>query len=260
VSTPVRPVRQQNALSDFFTGTGLVFRGIGLVLRSPRLLALGLVPGIIALIVVFAALGTLFYFLTDVSAAVTWFADNWSKDARDAIRLLAAVAIGLVSVIVAVLTFTALTLTIGDPFYESISKRIDDQFGGAREADVPWHRTLMWNLVDSLRLLVLSVAVSVVLFLFGLIPAIGQTVVPIIGWFIGGWLLAVEISGVPFNRRGLRLRDRRRLLRANRALALGFGVPIFLVFLIPFIAVIVMPGAVAGATLMTRRVLGERYE
>jgi CysZ protein len=43
-------------------------------------------------------------------------------------------------------------------------------------------------------------------------------------------------------------------------LALGFGVPIFLVFLIPFIAMLVMPGAVAGATLMTRRVLGERYE
>jgi CysZ protein len=190
---------------------------------------------------------------------VTWFADGWSKDARNAIRLLTAVAIGLVSVIVAVLTFTALTLTIGDPFYESISKRIDDQFGGTREADAPWHRTLVWNLVDSLRLVAMSVAISVVLFLFGLIPAVGQTVVPIVGWFIGGWLLAVEISGVPFNRRGMRLRDRRRLLRANRALALGFGVPIFLVFLIPFIAVLVMPGAVAGATLMTRRVLGQPY-
>ncbi len=78
MSTPVRPVRQQNALSDFFTGTGLMFRGIGLVLRSPRLLALGLVPGIIALIVVFAALGSLFYLLTVVSAAVTWLADYWS--------------------------------------------------------------------------------------------------------------------------------------------------------------------------------------
>lgn len=260
MSTSVRPVRQQNALSNFFTGTGLVFRGIGLVARSPRLLALGLVPGIIALIVVLTALGTLFYFIGDVSAVVTWFADDWSKDPRNAIRLVAAIAIGLVSVIVAVLTFTALTLTIGDPFYESISKRVDDQFGGAPEADAPWHRTLVWNLADSLRLVALSVAVSVVLFLLGLIPAIGQTVVPVIGWFIGGWLLAVEISGVPFNRRGLRLRDRRRMLRANRALALGFGVPIFLVFLIPFIAVLVMPGAVAGATLMTRRVLGQRYE
>src|SRR5207248_10531761 len=84
--------------------------------RSPRLLALGLVPGVISLLVVLTALGTLFYFINDVAAVVTWFADDWSKDARNAIRLVAAVAIGLVSVIVAVLTFTALTLTIGDPF------------------------------------------------------------------------------------------------------------------------------------------------
>jgi CysZ protein len=260
VAIPVPPVRQRNALSDFFTGFGLLFRGIGLVTRNPRLLALGLVPGFVSLVVVLAALGTLFYFLADVAAVVTWFADDWSKDARSAIRFLAEVGIGGTAIVVAVLTFTALTLTIGDPFYESISKRVDDRFGGAPETNAPWHRTLLWNLADSVRLLLMSVVVSAVLFVVGFIPVVGQTVVPVVGWFIGGWLLAVEISGVPFNRRGLRLRDRRRLLRANRALTLGFGVPVFLIFIVPFVAVLVMPGAVAGATLLTRRVLGQPYE
>jgi CysZ protein len=41
---------------------------------------------------------------------------------------------------------------------------------------------------------------------------------------------------------------------------LGFGVPVFVVFLVPFVAVLVMPGAVAGATLLTRRVLGQPHE
>jgi CysZ protein len=162
-----------------------------------------------------------------------------------------------VAVVTAVLTFTALTLTIGDPFYEEISKRVDELSGGAPETGVPWHRALVWNLADSLRLLVLSVATSVVLFVVGFIPLVGQTVVPVLGATVGGWLLAVEISGVPFNRRGMRLRDRRRLLRANRAMSLGFGVPVFVVFLVPFAAVLIMPGAVAGATLLTRRVLGQ---
>jgi CysZ protein len=255
----VRPVGRQNALSEFFTGTGLLFRGIGLVSRTPGLLLLGLIPGVISLIVVLTALGTLFYFLNDVASVVTWFADGWSKDARNAIRILAVVGIGAVAVVVAVLTFTALTLTIGDPFYESISKRVDDRYGGAPEANAPWHRTLRWNLVDSVRLLLFSLAASAVLFVVGFVPVIGQTVVPVIGWLVGGWLLTVEISGVPFNRRGIRLRDRRRLLRANRALALGFGVPVFLVFIVPFVAVLVMPGAVAGATLLTRRVLGQPH-
>src|SRR5262249_1168635 len=99
----------------------MLFRGVGMVAGSPRLLLLGLIPGAISLIVVLAALGTLLYFLNDVAALVTWFADHWSKDARDAIRFVAAFAVGAGSIVIAVLTFTALTITIGDPFYESIS-------------------------------------------------------------------------------------------------------------------------------------------
>ncbi|WP_420813607.1 EI24 domain-containing protein [Planosporangium thailandense] len=252
--------RQRNAVSEFFAGTGLLLRGTGLVLRSPRLLLLGIVPGVISFVIVVAALVTLLVFSTDVATFLTWFADGWSADARRALRIVVAVAVVAGALILAVMTFTALTLTIGDPFYEAISKRIDDATGGARESDAPWHRTFAWNLVDSLRLLALSVATSVALFALGLVPVVGQTAGPVIGAVTGGWLLAVEISGVPFNRRGLRLRDRRRLLRANRALALGFGVPVFLVFLVPFVSVLVMPGAVAGSTLLARRVLGQPYE
>lgn len=251
--------RQRNAASEFFTGTVLLLRGQGLVLRSPRLLLLGLVPGVISFAVVVAALVTLFVFSDDVARFLTWFADDWSAAARRALRVVVAVAVDAGALILAVVTFTALTLTIGDPFYEAISKRIDDAAGGAHEPDAPWHRTFAWNLADSLRLLALSVSTSVALFVFGLVPVVGQTVGPVIGALTGGWLLAVEISGVPFNRRGLRLRDRRRLLRANRALALGFGVPVFVVFLVPFVAVLVMPGAVAGSTLLARRVLGQPY-
>jgi CysZ protein len=40
-------------------------------------------------------------------------------------------------------------------------------------------------------------------------------------------------------------------------LALGFGVAVFCCFLIPLGAVFVMPAAVAGGTLLARRVLGQ---
>jgi CysZ protein len=253
-------VRHASALSEFFTGTRLLFRGLGLVARSPRLLLFGLVPGVISFALVLTALGTLLYFINDVAAVLTWFAGDWSAGVRDATRMVVAIGVAAVAIILAVVTFTALTLTIGDPFYEAISKRVDDRFGGVAEAEVPWHRMLRWNLADSLRLLLLSLGTGLVLFVLGFIPVVGQTVIPVVGAIVGGWLLAVEISGVPFNRRGLRLHDRRRLLRANRALTLGFGVPIFVVFLIPFVAVLVMPGAVAGSTLLTRRVLGQPHE
>jgi len=263
VETPLqrRPVTATRSRpSDFFVGMRLLGRGFGIVLSSPRLLVMGLVPGVIAAAVVLSGLAALVYYLDKVAAFVTPFADDWSADARNAVRLVASIGLLLGSVVLAALTFTVLTLTIGDPFYEAISKRVDDRFGGAPDVvDAPWYRTFRRNLVDSVRLLALTAGFSVVLFVTGFIPVVGQTVVPVLDATVGGWFMALEVTGIPFNRRAYRLRDRRRLLAANRALALGFGVPVFLLLLVPFGALFVMPGAVAGATLLTRRVLGQPY-
>jgi len=43
----------------------------------------------------------------------------------------------------------------------------------------------------------------------------------------------------------------------QRPVALGFGVAVFCCFLIPLGAVLLMPAAVAGATLLARAVLGD---
>jgi CysZ protein len=254
-------------------GVRLLGRGFGAYARSPKMLLLGLIPAVISLVLVVAALVLLVVYIDSVGNALTWFAADWPEGGRQVVRVAAEVAIVVVAVFVAVFTYTALTLIIGDPFYEVISKQVEDRVtaaaaagaaaagGGAAavrrvEVEIPWYRSLRWNLVDSLRLLVLSVSVSVPLFLLGFVPVVGQTVVPVLDAIVGGWLLAVELTGIPFNRRGLRLRDRRRALRAHRALALGFGIPVFLMMLVPFLGVLVVPAAVAGGTLLTHRVLG----
>jgi CysZ protein len=46
------------------------------------------------------------------------------------------------------------------------------------------------------------------------------------------------------------------MLRGRRAMAIGFGTATFVCFLIPLGAVLVMPAAVAGATLLCRRLFG----
>ena len=93
------------------------------------------------------------------------------------------------------------------------------------------------------------------LLLLGFIPVLGQTVVLVLGALVGGWFLTLELTGFAFQARGLVLRDRRRALGARRARTLGFGVLTYLLFLVPFGAVIVMPAAVAGATLLSRDAL-----
>jgi len=244
------------ALSEFARGLGFFARGFGIVWRTPRLLVLGLIPGVISAVLVFGAFLTLVYFISDLAAAVTWFADSWSAGLRGLVRFLAGAAILLGCGLLAVFTFVALTMAIGDPFYESISKRVDDASGGVPvEIEPAWYRAMWWSLVDSVRLLGVPLLVGVLAVVLGCVPVLGQVAGTVLEVAAGGWFIALEVTGVAFNRRGYRLRERRQLLRANRALALGLGVPVCLLFLIPFAAIIVMPGAVAGGTLLARRVL-----
>jgi CysZ protein len=245
------------AVRNFAVGVGFLGRGLGLVLRNPRLLVLGLLPALLAGILYAILLVTLVTFVGDLSRTVTFFADDWAAGWRDLIRVLAALALIGISGLLGVLTFTAVTLLIGDPFYEKISILVENRFGGVPDAvEVPLWRSLRRSLIDSVRLIGLSILFGIPLFLLGFVPVLGQTVIPVIGAAVGGWLLAVELTGVPFQRRGRRLRHRRESLRGNRPLALGFGVAVFASFLIPLGAVLLMPAAVAGATLLSRRVLG----
>jgi CysZ protein len=246
-----------NVVRQFLHGAALLGRGLSLILRSPRLLVLGLLPALIAGILYAAALFVLIDFLPELSGDVTWFANGWASGWHDLIRVLAGVGLLGVAALLGVLTFTAVTLLIGDPFYERISELVEDRFGGVPDQfTVGFWSSLRRSLVDSLRLIGLSVLIGIPLFVLGFVPVIGQTVVPVLGAAVGGWLLAVELTGVPFQRRGRRLHQRRTILRAHRPMTLGFGVAVFLCFLIPLGAILLMPAAIAGATLLSRKVLG----
>jgi CysZ protein len=243
---------------QFLLGASLLGRGLGLVLRSPRLLVIGLVPALISGIFYATGLFFLIRHLSDLAGAVTWFADGWTEALRDLIRVVAGAGLLGVAVLLGILTFTAVTLLIGDPFYEHISERVEDRFGGVPdEVEVGFWRSLRRSLADSVRLIALSVLIGIPLFLLGFLPVIGQTVIPVLGGAVAGWLLAVELTGVPFQRRGRRLASRRATLAAHRPTTLGFGVAVFCCFLIPLGAILLMPAAVAGAALLARQVLAD---
>lgn len=243
-------------MREFLGGVGDLGRGFRFWATTPRLMLLGALPALIVGVVWVALLVWLIVSLDGIAAAVTGFADGWATPLRSAARVVAGLAVLVLALGAGALSFTAVVLTVGDPFYERITRRVEQRLGAApEERDEPVLRGLLRAAREGLVLLVVSVLVGLASFLLGLIPVAGAVLGALFGGFVGGWFLAVELTGTAFDARGIHLRDRRRLLRRSRARALGFGVATWVLFLVPLGAVVTMPAAVGGAVLLTRRAL-----
>ncbi|MET9904642.1 EI24 domain-containing protein [Streptomyces sp. NPDC006446] len=247
-------------MRDLGVGFGYLLRGQRWVARHGKSYGFGLLPGLITLVFYAAALVALGVYGEDFVTWATPFADDWTSPWSGLFRGFLTAVLFALALLLSVLTFTAVTLLVGQPFYESLSERVDRDVspdGTAPESGLPLWRELWISGRDSLRILVRALVWAVLLFALGFVPFIGQTVVPVLGFVVTGFFLTEELVAVAMQRRRVDLRERLALLRSRKTLVWGFGTPLGLAFLVPFVAVFLMPGAVAGATLMARDLLGE---
>jgi CysZ protein len=93
--------------------------------------------------------------------------------------------------------------------------------------------------------------------LLGFVPVVGGVLAAVLGVVLTGRLLARELTARAFDARYLDAAVRRALLRRHRWRILGFGAATQLCFLVPLGAIVTMPAAVAGATLLARSILDE---
>ncbi len=222
---------------------------------------LGIVPALIVGALILAGLIALGVNLETIARAVTPFASTWDEPYRTGVQVVAGLAFLTLAGLIIVYTFTAATLIVGDPLYQKIWRHVESRFGPVPDLGQKgfWH-DLGKGIAAGLRMLLPAILVGLMLFVLGFIPGVGQVIVPVLGGLFGGWFLTVELTGLAFDARGRSLGQRRQALRARRAMVLGFGFATWLVFLIPLGAVVMMPAAVGGATLLARRVLGDSVE
>ncbi|WP_067676267.1 EI24 domain-containing protein [Nocardia miyunensis] len=243
-------------MRDLAAGFGYLLQGQRWVAAHRRRFGYALVPGLIALVLYLAAIVAVAWFVGDVVAWATPFADHWASPWQGVLRGFLDVLLLVLCLFLAVITFTALTLALGQPFYEALAGHVDRSLSPGDAPPGPGLST--WRMIkDGIALVLRAVVWGVVLFAAGFLPVVGQTVVPVVGIGVTGFFLVQELTTVAMQRRGIALRDQLTLLRSRRMLVWGFGIPLAAAFLVPFVAIVLMPGAVAGATLLTREALHE---
>jgi len=251
-------------VGELIVGMRTAARGWSWWRRRPAELALGLVPAALVAAVAFAALAVLAANIGGIADALTPFADGWSPFWLTTARVLAGTAVFGAAIVLTVVTFTAATLAFGEPWYDRIWRAVEGDLGadgdfgvggdlGAGPAAVGagyWR-----GLGDAAALVGRGALAALAAGLVGLLPVVGGVAGAVVGVVLTGWLLAGELASRPLAARGLDRRARGALLRAHRPRVLGFGVATQLCFLVPFGAVVTMPAAVAGATLLARSLL-----
>ena len=246
-----------SSVKEFFAGVGLLFRGFATWRTAPGRMLLGLIPAVIVAAAFTVALVFLAINIETLAALATPFADGWDRMWRDIARIAVALAFLIAAILIISLTFTTLTLIIGQPFYELVWRHAESRFGPVPDNAPGFWRSVGLGITSGLRMLVPTILVGVALFALGLVPLVGAILAAVLGAFVGGWFLARELTGLAFDARGVGYRERRAALRSRRPLVLGYGAATYLLFLVPLGAVVVMPAAVAASVLVTRRVLGE---
>lgn len=236
----------------FGRGAGFLLRGIRMWRERPALMLLGIVPAVLVALLMVALFVLLLLFADDLIAWATPFADDWDGTVRAVFRGLLLLLVLVGAAMLSIVTFTGLTLAVGDPFYERIWKEVELSLGGVvPDRGVGWVR----GAADGLVLVAMGVATAVVVFVIGLLPLVGTVVGLVLGLVVSGRLLAGELVSRPLEARGMDRAARAALMKRHRGAMLGFGISVQACFLIPLGGILVMPAAVAGATYLAREVL-----
>ncbi|MFG6443855.1 EI24 domain-containing protein [Microbacterium sp. P07] len=238
-------------MTQFAAGVRMLAQGFGWWRRRPGVMAAGLVPALIVGAVLLAGVITLAVFVPSIATALTPFADEWPSVWANVVRFAVGAATLGAALVIAVVSFTALTLLIGEPFYDRIWRSVEDATGGVPDVPYGFARAL----ADTVWLIARGIGVALLSGVVGFVPVVGSAAGAVLGIVLTGWLLTDELTSRALTARGVDAARRRRLLRAHRGEALGFGVATQLCFLVPLGAVAVMPAAVAGSTMLAQSLL-----
>ena len=203
-------------------------KGIGYLLKTPRLWPLALVPWFIAflLYVVLGWLGWRF----------------WATDFEDWAQALALVAY----VVVFPFAFYLLGSSFLGLVFDPLSRETERLLDGAAVALCPLKPLQI--LGDTCKRLLLNGSICVLAFALG--PVLGS-VAGILGT---GLISLLDYTSPAFLRRGTTLGSQARLLLRNPDIhTLSFALVAGLLSLMPFIGLFLAPGLIVGGTLLARR-------
>jgi CysZ protein len=158
----------------------------------------------------------------------------------------------LLILVVMFFTFTLLANIIAAPFNGFLAEKVEVVVRG--RDDFPpfsWAELMAMmprTLSREMRKLAYFLPRAIPLLILTFVPVLNLVAAPL--WILFGvWMMAVQYIDYPADNNKLGWNEMLAWLREKRWQSLGFGGATYLALMIPFVNILVMPAAVAGATL-----------
>jgi len=237
-------------------GAGYFLQGMGLIWK-PGIRSFTLWPILITLIVFIALIWFGSGYFEQTMNRFLPSSDSWWSEG---LRYILWPLFALTLLLIWYFSFTVIANLIGSPFNGFLAEKVEHYLHGEKieaVSSVSFIKEIVpsiWNEVVKFSYFVLIALPLLVLFL---IPVVNLAA-PLLWSLFMAWMLALEYTEYPMDNHGLRFKTVRKELRRQRLTALGFGGMATLCMLVPGLNLLVMPAAVAGATVFWSEELAER--
>jgi CysZ protein len=240
--------------TDLFRGFAYPMRGVAFIRRQRDLSRYWLPP----IIIMCAALGFSLWLAGryhDDLLAWLWPEPTGSDWIARLLSFLHSALEAVTFLVIAVLLAAVcamLSTVIAAPFNDALSEVIEQREAGIPIPPFQWSR--LWKdsgrtvRLELLKLLCYSVVMGPLLLFSWLVPGVGHVVYVLFGGLFTALYFALDYIDWPASRRGQGVGQRLTFLRRRPWLMLGFGLAVWLLMLIPFLNLWLMPAAVAGGT------------
>jgi CysZ protein len=236
---------------DFPRGFFALLRGGRLFIRYPQLLKLVLIPFLINVVTFSLAVYFGLQFFHDFVVNLLPQGDAWYWVV---IYYSLWVTAGLLTLVLVFFCFTVVGNLIASPFNELLSERIErlllPEVEGAPFTLKAFGRDMLRVWAVELKKMSLFVVAMLLLLLLNLLPVVGNLLYGVLSVLLTLFFLAQEYFAFVHERKKRDFRYQRQYLMQRKQLVLGFATGVLLMLAIPFLQLVCIPFAVAGATLL----------
>jgi len=243
-------------MTKLLNGATFLIRGFGLLNKS----------GVRRWVIIPLLLNTLL-FVSLFALGAGWVSDTINQTIAKLpewiqwMRWLIWLVFAIIAALIGFFMFSIVANIIASPFNAYLSQAVEKYLVVAAgqtyqepENVMSFVDTVKHSVTNELRkagyFLVLALPILILFFVPGI-----NIVAPVLWFLYSAWMLALEYISYPGDNHEWNFKTIRASLRENRWMTLVFGATISLAMMLPFLNLLIMPAAVAGATLYWQREL-----